>query len=712
MANNPTPFPDLPNIKVLESGKSSLFCNYVFKAIPLAFDESLSYYECLCGLLSYLKNTIIPTVNNNAEAVVELQNLYGELHDYVENYFDNLDVQEEINNKLDAMVEDGTLSNIINSYLFSELQPVKIIIPKNVTGDIQSGEICLIKTKEGKTILYDTHRAGALSFVMDFLDRNEISHLDYVILSHYHDDHVGNFVSLVNNHYIDSDTQIFLPAYSNLIEQSETTLAYYNAVQNCILNNNLTARIPTPEEIITIDDVDVQFFNCSTALFESMGVTNYNDCSTIVLLSYGNQKTLLTGDAVDKPYTYFINNKKLNFKINNYQIEHHGYSMTNSVTPFMKQINPDNAFVFNTQYSLINNNSCVRSTSLSYMSMKESNIIIQGYNENDTIIYMFKNYTSIDGKTRATSSTYAFANTFYVDSSVNTGDFQNGSQLYPFKNIQQALSCINKSDYAHNVINLADGEYNFPYHIITSSVNLTINGNSEDNTAVKIINRMSFYDCVHIEFNNISFENETSIPLVFNDCNVLMNNCIIDGNSSSNGINVDNSKCYFNNISVNGCSNGIYATNSIMNINTGSFTENNRGYRYNNVIFNHLSLTYTDNVTSEYLVENSSNVTDSVKEVTLIGPINQVLEADDVLTLSYDITKCKSITLCFGRNTDGTWNCNTIYPHDNTFKLNDSFRAKTMSATIYFEITGAKELTVHNVYTNTQALRKIIGYLQ
>ena len=33
---------------------TGLFTNYIFKAIPLAFDESLSYYECLCGLLSYL----------------------------------------------------------------------------------------------------------------------------------------------------------------------------------------------------------------------------------------------------------------------------------------------------------------------------------------------------------------------------------------------------------------------------------------------------------------------------------------------------------------------------------------------------------------------------------------------------------------------------------------------------------------------------------
>ena len=109
-------FPDNPQIQVIKSGKTGLFTNYIFKAIPLAFDESLSYYETLLGLLHYLKNVIIPTVNNNADAVAELQTLYEQLHDYVKNYFDNLDVQEEINNKLDEMVEDGTLQSILMNY--------------------------------------------------------------------------------------------------------------------------------------------------------------------------------------------------------------------------------------------------------------------------------------------------------------------------------------------------------------------------------------------------------------------------------------------------------------------------------------------------------------------------------------------------------------------------------------------------------------------
>lgn len=95
-----------------------VFCQ---KTIPLAFDESMSYMEALYALKDYLEEQIIPTVNTNAQAVDDLTNLYNELHDYVEHYFDNLDVQEEINNKLDDMAEDGTLEEIITSYIQSNV---------------------------------------------------------------------------------------------------------------------------------------------------------------------------------------------------------------------------------------------------------------------------------------------------------------------------------------------------------------------------------------------------------------------------------------------------------------------------------------------------------------------------------------------------------------------------------------------------------------
>ena len=89
--------------------------------LPSSYKESLTYEEQLLWFCNYLTETVIPTVNNNAEAVEELQALYTQLKAYVDSYFDDLNVQEEINNKLDEMAEDGTLDEIINQEIFSEL---------------------------------------------------------------------------------------------------------------------------------------------------------------------------------------------------------------------------------------------------------------------------------------------------------------------------------------------------------------------------------------------------------------------------------------------------------------------------------------------------------------------------------------------------------------------------------------------------------------
>lgn len=106
----------------------SPFVTFCQNIIPLAYDESMSYYETLCALRDYLVNTVIPAVNNNADAVTELQTSYGnfintinnkvsELESYMDNYFKNLDVQTEINNKLDEMAQSGELTDIIGQYL-------------------------------------------------------------------------------------------------------------------------------------------------------------------------------------------------------------------------------------------------------------------------------------------------------------------------------------------------------------------------------------------------------------------------------------------------------------------------------------------------------------------------------------------------------------------------------------------------------------------
>ena len=111
------------NLQTVDTVDTSPFRKLVMTIgeLPSAFVESMTYYEMLAWFTNYLETVVIPTVNNNAECVKELQTAVAALHKYVHDYFDNLDVQEEIDNKLDAMAEAGTLQEIITTYIQSNV---------------------------------------------------------------------------------------------------------------------------------------------------------------------------------------------------------------------------------------------------------------------------------------------------------------------------------------------------------------------------------------------------------------------------------------------------------------------------------------------------------------------------------------------------------------------------------------------------------------
>ena len=54
---------------------SEPFIYYCQKVIPLAFDESMSYYECLCNL-RYKVKEVIDELNSQGLAIDELQEKY------------------------------------------------------------------------------------------------------------------------------------------------------------------------------------------------------------------------------------------------------------------------------------------------------------------------------------------------------------------------------------------------------------------------------------------------------------------------------------------------------------------------------------------------------------------------------------------------------------------------------------------------------------
>ena len=98
------------------------FVRFVASTIPMVFDDSLSYYEALCNLVHYIQDTV-DVVNNNATITEESIALLNEMKEYMDHYFDNLNVQDEINAKLDAMAEDGQLAEVFSEYFASYVDP-------------------------------------------------------------------------------------------------------------------------------------------------------------------------------------------------------------------------------------------------------------------------------------------------------------------------------------------------------------------------------------------------------------------------------------------------------------------------------------------------------------------------------------------------------------------------------------------------------------
>ena len=111
--------------------------------IPTAFRQCMTWEEQVLWLAKFLQDTVIPTVNANTDAT-------NGVKAYVENYFENLDVQEEINNKLDAMAESGELEELIAEYLNTKA----IICFDNVAGMVDSD--ALVAGSYAKTLGYYT----------------------------------------------------------------------------------------------------------------------------------------------------------------------------------------------------------------------------------------------------------------------------------------------------------------------------------------------------------------------------------------------------------------------------------------------------------------------------------------------------------------------------------------------------------------------------
>ena len=150
-----------------------------------------------------------------------LQDAFNDLKNYIQDYFKNLDVQEEINKKLDQMSEDGTLNILLQMHARTVL-PSNDISGNTDTKNIQKmitefGYVELfsgiyyinkpIKLKSGNTIIGSGNENTIIECSSDFCTLLENSSADKLILKNFRvndttGEHIGlNFIGTTTSPY-------------------------------------------------------------------------------------------------------------------------------------------------------------------------------------------------------------------------------------------------------------------------------------------------------------------------------------------------------------------------------------------------------------------------------------------------------------------------------------------------------------------------------
>ena len=298
--------------------------------------ESLDNYGLYCKVVEYL-NTVIAnenTVENNVQA---LYNAFVELNTYVSNYFDNLDVQEEINNKLDDMVEQGTLQEIISAYLNS-----KAIFGFDNVGDMIIAEN-LIDGSYAKTMGYHNINDGGRGL--------------YKIREKTNDDVIDNMkiIQMNNTELVAELIDIVISpemvgAYGDGVHDDTTSL-------NCALSFdiiNLNAKTYKISDVITaksnsiiignnatinktITDAYLDISNTTNLIIKDLNIIQTEDVYGYLLLAlhcenlyinniYLENKESTPADDAPGMWAMFLSGENIiinNIKIDNYQSGYH-----------------------------------------------------------------------------------------------------------------------------------------------------------------------------------------------------------------------------------------------------------------------------------------------------------------------------------------------------------------------------------------------------
>ena len=193
----------------------------------------------------------------------------------------------------------------------------------------------LIKYKN-KIMLIDAGNNEDGKNIVKFLKDKGISKLDYIVGTHYDEDHIGGLDDIIENFYIGK---------FYLSNGGELGPNYYN-LEKAAKKKNLAITIPKVGDKIDFGDVDMEVMSASK--FDGK---NDNNASIVIQAKYGSRKYLFMGDLEKQEEA----KRKWN-EVDVLKAGHHG-SNTSSTQEFLNQVKPKYVFVSagkNNKYRLPN----------------------------------------------------------------------------------------------------------------------------------------------------------------------------------------------------------------------------------------------------------------------------------------------------------------------------------------------------------------------
>jgi competence protein ComEC len=187
--------------------------------------------------------------------------------------------------------------------------------------DVGQGDSILIQSPDGKVGLIDGGIAG--SGVVQYLNKLGITHIDLIIATHPHEDHIGGLVEVLNSIPVDK------VATNGVLH---TTITYENFI------NAIDSSQAEYIEVRRGDTVSLGILDFSVLSPIDNNVEDLNDGSLVLKLVYGKVSFLFTGDIQEAAEENMIASG-LDLSATILKVAHHG-SRTGSPISFLSAVQP------------------------------------------------------------------------------------------------------------------------------------------------------------------------------------------------------------------------------------------------------------------------------------------------------------------------------------------------------------------------------------